>query len=223
MYKIVVNLFYKLPRSPQQYFKRIYLRFWRFFEVSRYIIAKINFNIIWPFLPFHKDFSINKFEQKIYSQNGEDGIIHYLFNIIGTTNKYCVEFGVGDGSECNTRYLIEAEEWKYLHMDAEADPNGNIKKEVITAENINILLKKYGVPSEFDLLSIDIDSNEYWIWKAIENYLPRVVIIEYNASIPVTESMTIAYDPFFKWDVSSYYGASLLALVIIFWLILNIS
>ncbi|KAK3582500.1 hypothetical protein CHS0354_024047 [Potamilus streckersoni] len=94
------------------------------------------------------------------------------------------------------------------------DGNGDgeiIKKEFITAENINSLFNKYNVPKEFDLLSIDIDSTDYWIWKAIEGYIPRVVIIEYNASFPPTESKVVKYDPNLLWDNSNYFGASLLA------------
>lgn len=96
-------------------------------------------------------------------------------------------------------------------MDANGDGE-KIKKEFITAENINQLLQKYRVPREFDLLSIDIDSNDYWVWKAIDNYSPRVVVIEYNSCIPPNESKTIKYDPNARWDGTDYFGASLLAL-----------
>jgi len=55
----------------------------------------------------YSDFDINLHEKKIYSQNGEDGIIEFIFSKIGTTNKFSVEFGVGNGYECNTVYLLE--------------------------------------------------------------------------------------------------------------------
>lgn len=159
--------------------------------------------------------NISSFEEKIYSQNGEDGIIKMIFHRIGVTNKFCVEFGVGDGSESNTRYLIEREGWDYLCMDGGnySSPYVDIRKEFITAENINSLFRKYNVPEEFDLLSIDIDYNTYWIWRAIEGYSPRVAVIEYNASFPPTESKAVKYDPNAIWDDTNYFGASLLALV----------
>ena len=97
-------------------------------------------------------------------------------------------------------------------MDCSPIMNSNIKKEKVDASNINFLLAKYSVPREFDLLSIDIDSNDYYVWKALEGYSPRIVVIEYNASFPPTESKTIKYDPNFVWDGTNYYGASLLAL-----------
>lgn len=179
-------------------------------------------------------FDINPHERRTYSQNGEDGIIEHIFSRIGTTNKFFVEFGVGDGSECNCRYLLEKKGWNGLMMDAgffnetkvvneivrkaapflksKKDHHVDVKNEIITAENVQSLFRKYNVPKEFDLLSIDIDYNDYWVWKAITDYLPRVVIIEYNSSVPPTESKVVPYDPKAKWRHTNYFGASLLAL-----------
>lgn len=122
---------------------------------------------------------INDWEMRVYSQNGEDGILQYIFYKIGTTNKYFVEFGVESGKECNTRYLRE-QGWQGLWMDASYE-NKLVKKEFVTPNNIEHLFKKYSVLQVFDLLSIDVDSNDYWIWKAITKYCPRVVVIEYNS------------------------------------------
>jgi hypothetical protein len=154
-----------------------------------------------------RDFRL--FERKIHSQNGEDGIIRAIFDKIGTTNRFCVEFGIHP-AEGNT-ILLREQGWNCLWMDGGGDGQ-TIRKEFITAENINDLFAKYGVPRDLDLLSIDIDSNDYWVWKAITDYAPRVVVIEYNASIPPTESRTVEYDPSLRWDGTDYYGASLLAL-----------
>jgi len=67
------------------------------------------------------EFDINLHEKKVYSQNGEDGILEFIFSKIGTTNKFSVEFGVGDGFECNTVYLLEKKGWKGLMMNYGAD------------------------------------------------------------------------------------------------------
>lgn len=152
-------------------------------------------------------------ERKVFSQNGEDGVIDAIFAAVGTTNRYFVEFGAHDATECNTARLLEVG-WTGLLMDgqgASRNPRAVVHKEFVTAENINFLLRKYGVPHEFDLLSIDIDGNDYWVWRAIE-YRPRVVVIEYNASVPPSERRTITYDPNFRWNGSDYFGASLRAL-----------
>lgn len=152
-------------------------------------------------------------ERREYAQNGEDGMIAAIFAKIGTTNKYCVEFGVEDGLQCNCRYPLKHRGWAGLLMDGGKWPEGNlVRQEFITAENIEPLFQKYGVPPEFDLLSIDIDGNDYWVWKAIRNFRPCVVIIEYNASRGPEASVTIPYDPKFAWDKTDYQGASLKAL-----------
>lgn len=157
--------------------------------------------------------NLNFYERKVYSQNGEDGIIEEIFRRIGTTNKFSVEFGVEDGKECNTRYLLEKKGWNGLRMDGGKDNPTTIKSEYITAENVNDLFAKYKVPKEPDLVSIDIDSNDYWVWKALDpKYNARLVVIEYNSTIPATRSLTVRYDPKWVWDGSNYFGASLLAL-----------
>lgn len=172
------------------------------------------FMFVWPLTKNKALVDLLTFEQMIYSQNGEDGILKAIFKKIGTTGKFCVEFGVGDGTTCNTRYLIEREEWKSLQMDMDSKAPVSVRREFITAENINDLFRKYGVPREFDLLSIDIDYNTYWVWKAIEGFFPRVVVIEYNGNIPPTQNIVVPYDPNVTWDGASYYhGSSLLALV----------
>lgn len=159
-----------------------------------------------------KEFDINYFERKIYSQNGEDGIIEFIFNIVDTTNKFFVEIGVEDGQQCNTRNLLE-KDWEGVMIDSNpTNISTTIKKEFVTAENVNKLFEKYSIPNSFDLLSIDVDYNTYWVWKAITKYFPRVIVIEYNSTIPYTESLAVEYDPFEKWDGTNYFGASLLAL-----------
>lgn len=155
------------------------------------------------------------YERHISSQHGEDGVLEAIFARIGTTNKYFVEFGAGHGGECNTAQLSRKKGWTGLLMDGAQWPeNGGVKihREFITAENINQLFEKYKVPPAFDLLSIDIDGNDYWIWSKLSAYRPRVVVIEYNGNVPPDESRVIEYDRDFRWSGSDYYGASLLAL-----------
>jgi len=151
------------------------------------------------------------FEKRYSSQNGEDGILQAVFAAVGETDRSFVEFGVEDGAVCNTAYLRRCG-WDGLQMDPGDPPAPGVRREFVTAENIERLLDKYAVPREPDLLSIDVDGNDYWIWKAIVSRRPRVVVIEYNADIPAAESRTIAYDPAFRWDGTDYYGASLAAL-----------
>ncbi len=155
---------------------------------------------------------LKKYERKVYSQLGQDGILEYLFDLIGTTNKFCVEFGSRDLLDLsNTANLRLNHGWKVLGMDGNA--TGESKKEFITAENIEDLFAKYNVPKEFDYASVDVDGVDLHLWKAIQNYSPRLVSVEYNSNFGPYQSFTLPYDPNTKWDnFSMYYGASLAAL-----------
>ena len=164
---------------------------------------------------------------KVYSQNDEDGIIQEIFRRIGTIDRRFVEFGVQTGVECNTvKLLIEG--WRGLWIEGDPMMVGIMRRSfaplldagqltlfdnLVTAENINALLTRAGLTGEIDFLSIDIDYNDYWVWKAIEVVRPRVVVIEYNAAFRPPLSITVPYDPHRRWDGSNYYGASLEALV----------
>ncbi len=147
-------------------------------------------------------------DRKVFSQNGEDGILEKILETIGTTNKFFVEIGT-DGIECNTR-LLKENGWSGVMIDANAR-DSSVQLELVTAENVNYLFQKYSVPQEFDVLSIDVDGNDYWIWKEIDNR-PRVVIIEWNCSVSPFRSLTVPYMPDFTWDDTNFYGASILAL-----------
>lgn len=167
---------------------------------------------------------ITFYEKKVYSQNGEDGIIEEVFARIGTTNRFFVEFGVEGGLECLTRNLMVHHGWKGLLMEGSAPhfqllmantasyPDVIASHQFVTRDNIAILFQQFGVPEEFDFLAIDIDGNDYWVWQALSAYKPRLVVIEYNASYPPPKKMVIPYQEDFAWDGMSYFGASLTSL-----------
>ena len=97
-------------------------------------------------------------------QTGEDGIVSAAFDCIGTTDKYYVEFGVEDGTECTTRLLRERFGWRGLMMDGSHENKTiNLNKEWMTSSNIVSLFAKHGVPREFDHMTIDIDLNTLWV------------------------------------------------------------
>jgi len=129
------------------------------------------------------------------------------------TNKYYVEFGVQSGVECNTRILYENYKWKGLLMDGDNHNDIiNLQREFITKENILSLFKKYNVPRNINLLSIDIDYNDFHVLEEItKEYTADILILEYNASIPPNQSKVVKYESNTGWDGSRYFGASLLA------------
>ena len=151
-------------------------------------------------------------ERKIYSQAGQDGVLEHILGTIGPAYSFFVEFGTVDGEHIsNTAHLRLDCGWKGLLLDKEPT-SPLVHKEFITAESIEAIFYKYQVPTWFDYLSIDIDGNDYWVWKAIQQYRPQVVSIEFNGNFRHDESFTMAYNPDHVWDGTSYYGASLQAL-----------
>ena len=164
--------------------------------------------------PPHSWFDLERFERRVTSQCGEDGVLAAIFARCGETNRSYVEFGCGNGIECNTREP-HRQGWRGLLMDGAENPGAAdvvIHRHWITPENINALLDEHDVPAEPDLMSIDLDGNDYWVWRAIDRR-PRVIVAEYNGNLAADVALTIACDPEHCWDGTDYYGASLLALV----------
>jgi hypothetical protein len=172
-------------------------------------------------------------EFRAFSQNGEDGILLYLFSLLGTTNKKCVEICAGDGIECNTANLIINHGWTGLLVDgneANVDRGRRFYAECrdtfvrpptfiqawITAETINDLVAGHGFTGDIDLLSLDLDGVDYWVWQALDVVRPRVVVLEYQGVWGPEHAVTVPYRPDFQADFSRtplYCGASLAAFV----------
>jgi len=146
----------------------------------------------------------------VFSQNGEDGVLEDIFSVVGTRDKFYVEFGVEDGSECNTRNLFKNYGWNGVLMDGGGLPTHDsrvILKEYITTEGIVSLFQKYNVPKTFDLLSVDIDSYDYWVTKEIfkGGYRPVVLIAEINRNWRSDQAFTVPPDT--PW-VGASFGCS---------------
>lgn len=168
---------------------------------------------------------LEQFGYKIFSQSDEDGIIAEIFHRIGTTNRIFVEFGAEVGQENNTRNLLE-KGWSGLWIEGNPDYAGAIKayfadqiasrqlkfiSDFVSVENINGLIGGVGITGEIDLLSVDIDGNDFHVYDAISVINPRVVVLEHNGYPPPLD-WVMPYDPNFRWDCKSgEYGSSLLA------------
>ena len=152
-------------------------------------------------------------EKKVYSQNNEDGVILEIINRLHIKKGFYVEFGTQNGAECNTRLLREQFNWNGLLMDgSHVNDSINLKKEFITRENIVDLFIKYNVPKSFNMLSIDIDFNDFYVLhQIIQNYNIDFIVAEYNASFYPDEDSIIKYNNTGFWDGSNYFGASLLS------------
>lgn len=178
--------------------------------------------------------SFREIEFRAYSQNSEDGILLYIFGLIGFESRRCVEICAGDGIECNTANLIINHGWNGLLFDG--DPlrikrgrafyrscrdtfawPPKLVQAWVTAENVNELIESHGFAGEIDLLSIDVDGMDYWIWRAIDVVRPRVVVIECCLHWGPERSVTVPYDPRFRAQYgpygADYAGASVAAMV----------
>jgi hypothetical protein len=163
---------------------------------------------------FGKEIDLSQYEKSLYSQNGEDGIISQLFQLILPETKSCVELAAYDGIPKSNTHLLRLQGWNCLQIDRQYQiPKENIYKEFITAETVNEIFQKYHVPEKFDLLSIDMGYNDFHIWNSLDlKYNPSVVIIQYNSTHLPDEDKIVKYRPYYLGDSTDYYGASILAL-----------
>jgi hypothetical protein len=161
---------------------------------------------------------------KVFSQADEDGIVEEIFKRIGTTNRTFVEFGSGNGLINNTHYLL-LKGWRGLWIDGSKHKvsaikkafstiieNGqlSVKRAYLTVDNINDVISTF-VTGEIDLLSIDLDGNDFHILNAINCIAPRVTVVEYNAGKGPTLDWVMAYNATHIWNETNYFGASLSA------------
>jgi hypothetical protein len=168
-------------------------------------------------------------EFRVFSQWGEDGIIAWLLQQVPVSQKTFIEFGVETFVEANARFLLARQNWSGTVIDGSKRNIDAIRRsatywkhdlhariEFVTAENIDGILRSAHPSPDLGLLSIDIDGNDYWVWKAIRSLVPRIVICEYNSLFGPDAAVSIPYDPRFRRPLRGpmrmCYGASLAAL-----------
>jgi hypothetical protein len=157
--------------------------------------------------------SLKEFEKKVFSQNGEDGIIEKLINSIypNPKNKIYLEIGTESGIQCNTRYLREFYEWSGILIDSEHENASiNLYKHYVNQENIIEILNSLSLPKKLEFLSIDIDSIDFYVLNEIlKKYTFDILVCEYNVGFGPNDDKVVEYTPNLKWDGTNYYGASL--------------
>ena len=166
--------------------------------------------------------NLKNFKDNIYSQHGEDGIIKEILYRLKefTDNQFC-EFGAWDGIHLSNVYaliknknhkalLIEPDKKKFIDL-CKNNPNPEIIKlntyvGLNDKNKLDTLLASNNFNINFDFLSIDVDSIDYYIFKSLAIYKPKLICIEYNPTIPNDVD-------FVQKDHYSSHGASALALI----------
>lgn len=140
------------------------------------------------------------YSRNITSEHGEDGVIKHLFEIIGAPTRSCVELGALNGVHgSNVWQLVKNENWSGVLIEADRTYFEKLQQEFADTpraecvnafvsfegpQSLDSLLAKTSLPKEFDLFSLDIDGNEYHLWDSLQEYRPRVMLVEFNPTIP---------------------------------------
>lgn len=144
---------------------------------------------------------ITDFGYNQYTQSGEDGIIEKIFELIGTRSKRCIEFGATDGLFLSNTARLWQNGWQAVLIEGETkyipvlETNIAAYRDSVIAINefvtirgehtLENILRRAHIPFEVDLLSIDIDGDDYYIFQSLDELRPRVVICEFNPTIPL--------------------------------------
>jgi len=177
---------------------------------------------------------LHETEYRVFSQNGEDGIIAFLFSLVGTEHKRFFEIGIQTGAECNSANLAINDSWDGWFVEGNLEmakvavryysshPNTwtrdiRVIESFVTKENVNLLIEEQGIAGRVDFFSLDIDGVDWWIWKEMKAISPRIVTVEYNASFGPDLVVTVPYKPGFQrhreHPSGIYHGASLRAFI----------
>jgi hypothetical protein len=174
--------------------------------------------------------ALREVEFSVFSQFGDDGIVQWLVHHAGCATRRFIEFGVEDYRESTTRFLLMNDDWSGLVLDGSA---GNVaairgseyfwrhdleaRAVFVDKDNVDALLGGWAAGRPVDLLHIDVDGNDWWLWQAVTSIAPTIVIVEYNSVFGPERAITVPYDPaFVRWQKHPsglYFGASLAAFV----------
>jgi hypothetical protein len=141
-----------------------------------------------------------RFARNVTSQCGEDGVLEHIFDRLAVKKGFCVEFGAWDGKTLSNSYnLIWNHGWNGILLEADAGKHRELcatfsqRKDVRCLrqfvgfrghDSLEAILERCNAPKDFDLLSIDIDGCDYHVWNCLQSFRPKVVVVEFNPSIP---------------------------------------
>lgn len=227
----MLGRFAKAPRRVKQLFRKAGEPF---DGLQNEVVAQKQLMLAYQQLPSEVRLPFRQVGFSLYSQHDEDGILLYIFSRIGSHSFKAVEMCAGTGYECNVANLLINHRWTGLLVDGNP---ANIAKARdfymrrpetthwpptileawITRDNVNDILINAGFVGDIDLLSLDVDGVDYWLWEAMTAVSPRVVVLEYNHLHGPISSVTVPYRADFVAEFtqygSDYAGASLAAFI----------
>jgi FkbM family methyltransferase len=139
---------------------------------------------------------LRSFERRLGSSEGEEDILEEIFRRITSTQRVCVAIQSGHSDRTRSARLIREHGWQALLVGTDAVAFGQLSnhfgdrqevvvvREQVGSSNVECLLKDHHLAEEFDLLSVDHDGHDYWIWSGVRRWRPRVVAVAYDASYP---------------------------------------
>lgn len=152
-----------------------------------------------------------------YSQSGEDGLLEFILGKLPNNDGWCTEFGAWDGKHLsNTYHFIKKNNFNSVLIEAEKDRHTQLSHNMKKYKSICInamvgftggstldeIFAKTPIPKDFDLLSIDIDGDDYFVWEALQGYYPKIVIIEINIrDKPNVDRINITGSPM-QWGIT---------------------
>jgi len=189
------------------YIAKLISKLFNVLNIKKKLITNINYNLgLNNLLVISKKYKdISKLEQsecKIFSQNGEDGILDYITSMLKIERPNFIEIGVGTYVEANTRFIYDRFSPKGIIIDAEKDLKnkvfsninpwkGDLRviEEKISTENINNIIYK-NCNFSIDIFSLDIDSIDYWVIDKLKSNISKIFVAEYNAVFGSTLEVT---------------------------------
>jgi hypothetical protein len=146
------------------------------------------------------DKNLLAYDRNITSEHGEDGVVERIFQIIGEESRWCVDLGALNGVHgSNVWHLLKEKDWSGVLIEADKTQFERLKKEFAANDNahcvnafvsfdgensLDKIFARTPLPTTFDLFSLDIDGNEYHLWDSLTKYRPRVMLVEFNPTIP---------------------------------------
>ncbi|MEE2855756.1 MAG: hypothetical protein VX949_00010 [Planctomycetota bacterium] len=198
------------------------------------LLQRLHPELTAPREPTIQDPTTKVYEARGYSQNGEDGVLLHLLAEVGVVGHRIVEIGCGCGAECNSALLSCCFGWNALLFDRNgaqvekavqffqskgAEDRVRLIHQEVQPDALDRLLETEGFSDELDVLSIDVDGFDFWIWKHLDTVRPRIVVIEVNGSYGPEASGTVPWspgdphhDPYQHHARGWHHGASLRAL-----------